>query len=677
MVQYLQQSFDALDAAEQLFSDVRPSTWAEQRRVMTSDVSPFPGPYEYRRTPYLKEIINCLDPGHPAKWIAVMKGAQIGFSAGVIENGIGWIISENPGPTMFLSGAPDLSEEAMNLRIDQMIESCGLRHLIRPNVIRRKNQRTGDTSKSKEFPGGFLVAGAAGTHNMLRQRSIRYIFADDFDAAKQSSEKAGSTEKLIEQRAAAYGDKMKIMFSSSPELKSSSNIEPVYLKGDQRLFHIPCRCCGQLIPILWKVDMDGTDGREKGGIVWKVEESGRLIEDSVGYVCQKCGGFFDDSQKSEQMLCGEWLPTAEPSQVGYYSYHISSLYAPPGMYDWAHYVRQYMEAYPQNGGGKEALKKAFVNLGLGQTFEPEAEDLKANDLQKYNIRTYPIGVIPETLSQTDGNGLVVMLTCAADLNGIEDDARLDYEVLAWSETGSSYSVTHGSIGTFIPKENQKKKKEDRARWSYVAGKPNSVWPEFTKILNAKYETDTGRKMGVMMSGVDCGRYTNHAYTYIDSLQSPFRVGLKGRDESKLMKYGADVPTFRPARERGNLFMVEVNAVKDDLADVMRLKWDDRTEEKQPPGFINYPQPGNGLYLFANYFSHYEAEHRITETKEGEGIGTRWVKRAAGLQNHFWDVRIYNMAVRDIAVDLLVKSMPELKIKKPTWADFVVLLLGKK
>jgi phage terminase large subunit GpA-like protein len=407
-----------------------------------------------------------------------------------------------------------------------------------------------------------------------------------------------------------------------------------------------------------------------------VDDRGKLIEESVGYMCQKCGGIFDDSRKAEQMLMGEWIPTAEPSQVGYYSYHISSLYAPPGMYDWAHYVRQYMEAYPQDGQGKEHLKKAFLNLGLGETFEPEAEELKANDLQKNNIRTYPIGIIPEKYSQVDGNGLIVLLTCAADLNGTEDDARLDYEILGWSETGSNYSILHGSIGTFIPKENQKRKKEDRQHWTYEWGKANCVWPEFTKIINTRYETDTGRKMGIMMAGIDCGRYTQHAYTYIDNLKSTFRVGLKGRDESKLMRFGVDTPTFRPARERGNLFMVEVNAVKDDLSDQMRLRWDERDEDKQPPGYMNYPVPSNGLYLFANYFSHYEAEHRITETKEGQGIGTRWVKRGPGLQNHFWDVRIYNMVLRDICVDIIFRSMPEVKIKKPTWGDFVNLLLAK-
>jgi len=42
------------------------------------------------------------------------------------------------------------------------------------------------------------------------------------------------------------------------------------------------------------------------------------------------------------------------------------------------------------------------------------------------------------------------------MNGTEQDARMDYEVVAWSESGATYSIKHGSIGTFIPREGAKK-----------------------------------------------------------------------------------------------------------------------------------------------------------------------------------------------------------------------------
>jgi phage terminase large subunit GpA-like protein len=234
---------------------------------------------------------------------------------------------------------------------------------------------------------------------------------------------------------------------------------------------------------------------------------------------------------------------------------------------------------------------------------------------------------------------------------------------------------HGSIGTFVPRENSMKIKEDRERWTYLHGKPNSVWPKLRDILGAKIQTDTGRNMKIFVVGVDCGHYTNHAYHFIDKPNVPGMIvlGLKGDKEGKYTKFGVDMPPFRPARERTGLYLVEVNQVKDDMAACIKLSWDQHNDRSQPPGFMNYPTPTGGLYLFNNYFSHYEAEHRIIESKEGEGIAARWVKKTSAHQNHFFDVRVYNMAVRDILVSLVCK---ELKMKTYGWTDYVDIVLGK-
>ena len=100
---YLQQAKELLSSTEYLLSTLKPSEWAQENRIMSKEVSPFPGPFSYDLTPYLREPIDCLSPEHPARVIAFMKGVQIGASSGLIENGIGWIISQNPGNILFLS----------------------------------------------------------------------------------------------------------------------------------------------------------------------------------------------------------------------------------------------------------------------------------------------------------------------------------------------------------------------------------------------------------------------------------------------------------------------------------------------------------------------------------------------------------------------------------------------
>lgn len=662
-----------LDNSISLFSDIDPSDWAEKNRIMTSDTSPFPGRFTYDRTPYMREIVDCFSRFHPARVIALKKGAQIGATATLIENAIGWIMAQNPGNILFLTGHSDLAEEAV-VRIDSMIDSCGLRKLIRPNVVKVKNSRTGDTNKVKEFPGGNLIAGSASNHKLLRQRSVRFGFIDDFDAAKTASKESGSTRRMIEQRFAAYYDKMKLLYSSTPELLHTSNIEPVYLLGDQRKFNIPCPCCGEYIDLRWETDIEGADTKEKGGITWKTDNHGKLVAKSVGYICQKCGRFFDDSQKMEMNLAGEWVPTVEASEEGFYSYHISSLYAPHGMYNWEHYVRQYIEANPPGEKQDQKLQQTFVNLVLGECFEQTGEAPKANDLQK-NIRNYPIGTIPESLSIKDGNGKIVLLTCACDLNGTEHDARLDFEIVAWAENGSSYSIKHGSIGTFIPMEGSRKIKVDRERFSYDRSRQNNVWKHLDTELSTIYTTDTGRRMKIFITGIDCGHYSVYAYAYLD--KTNFNCfGLKGKDVEKFFKLGRDYPAFHIAKERSNLYLVEVNRIKDDMAELIKLKWEGYGEA-QPAGFMNYPTPGEGLYGFKNYFEHFESEHRVLETKEGSPIAARWVKKNSAVQNHFWDVRGYNIALKDILVGIVKKDLP--KKEKPLdfgWTDVVKIILGK-
>jgi phage terminase large subunit GpA-like protein len=480
---------------------------------------------------------------------------------------------------------------------------------------------------------------------------------------------------MIEQRFAAFGDKKKIFYISTPELALHSNINAVYEKGDQRKFHMPCPCCAVEIVLEWETFVTSSNGTVRAGITWATDDNGKLIDSSVGYICQECGEFFNESHKTWMLTKGTFRPTAEPIRKGYYSFHVSSLYAPAGMYNWTYYVRIFLEA-ERATENKTALQQAFQNLVLGRPFTPTADELKANDLMGSNIRRYPIGVVPEQQSIADGNGKILLITCGADMNGTENDARLDFEVVGWSETGASYSILHGSIGTFVPRENKLKNKVEREKWTYKTSGERSVWEEFQKILTADYFPEDGkRKYKILMSGIDRRHYTNYADAFLDKYNTQFRVGIMGVDEDKVFKYGQDVAKFRAAKDRGRVYLLHVNSIKDDLAEYMKLKWDPMADDRQPEGFMNFPSPSENLYLYNNFFSHFEAEQKLTELKDGQGIGTRWVKKNSAVQNHMWDCRVYNIALRDIFVSLVFKALQkELKhIKNPTWADYVALL----
>jgi phage terminase large subunit GpA-like protein len=188
----------------------------------------------------------------------------------------------------------------------------------------------------------------------------------------------------------------------------------------------------------------------------------------------------------------------------------------------------------------------------------------------------------------------------------------------------------------------------------MINEPNNVWAKFIEVINKVYTTDTGRKMKVFITGVDTGNsYGGNAYAFVEQAgTNNFIVGLKGKDPDKYRRFGMDTTSYRKAKERSDLYLVEVNQLKDDLAEHMKLTWKQNSDQQQPPNFMNYPTPSGGKYTYSNYYSHFESEHRVIEkNKEGNGVSARWIKKNSTSQNHLWDCRIYNMALKDIMVGL--------------------------
>lgn len=671
--EFEEQLLKIINAASAEVSTVIPSEWAEQNRMMPTELTSAVGMFDYWNSPYTREIVNCLDEGCSADTIFVKKAAQIGFSASVIENGIGWIISENPGNTLLLVGHADNIKDSTS-KIESVIDNSDIRHLIRSSSGKKFKNSSGDTDQRKEFQGGYLKIGLT-NKNSLRNMTMRYMFIDDYDAMKGSTEDAGSTFKLIEQRAAAMSKKKKIFFISTPERSGKSNIQEGFLKGDQRKFYIPCPCCDEFITLEWEVDSK-IEG-EKAGMTWAVDKEGILIPETVGYTCQECGGFFDDSDKMTWLNKGVYKATAKPERPNYRSYLISALYAPIFMDGWDKYVRDWIGFTPLDGERTAAQNeeyKSFLNLVLGDVSSHESKKLDSRKLQN-NCRKYSPGIIPEKQSIADGNGKIVLVTCGSDLNGKddilfghnEDDARLDYEIVAYSENGATYSIDHGSIGTFV---NKDRKSNDRLKFTYKHGAVNSVWPLFEKILTTRIKKDTGGDLPIFATGLDVGHLQNYAMQFISNSQGMNVFAVKGDSPIKANVEHGDFRSYRKSKEISNLFLIDSNHVKDIFHYDTQLKWDPKLHSVQPFGFLNFPHPTKGKYDWQNFFSHFEAEERVNDAKSLKFI---WKKRNESVQNHLFDCRLYANVSRDILLDIFFFHA---KVKNGTWGDYVRLVTKK-
>lgn len=652
---------------------LEPSKWIEENIYLTSAESRYPGFFSYDRSPYTREVVDALSPSSDVECVAVIKCSQSGFTAGVVTVMIPYIISECPSNIMFLSGSESLVQDTVRDRLDPIIQNSGLGHLIRPSVMKKKNQKSGDTDFKKEFAGGSLT-GATYNPRRLRFYSAKFILADEFDDAPRSDKKEGSIRSLLENRAKSFGSTKKMAYISSPTVKGQSNIEEVFDLGDKRKWNWCCPHCKTYIPIEWRIEKE--DGAF-AGIKYELNSNNELVPESVHYECQNCSGKITYDKKYELNLSGKWIPTEKPKKPSYRSYQLNALVIPPGFDSWVDLVYQWLEACPPNDVIDEGKLKTFVNTQLGQTWEEKGTTPRIHELMN-NVRSYEIGTVPDVTCANDGNGKIVLITLACDLGGVmetnNEDVRLDWEIVAHSSNGATYNINHGSIGTFKRSRKkttrEKENETERDKWTYNFGQNFSVWPELKKLIDSNLMGQSGDIYNIELSVVDTGHFTRLAYDFINSVTDSFVIGIKGYAEDEYRKISKDTPIISRSREMaGKLYILQVNQLKDILASNMKLKMG--MDGYQPAGFMNYPQPSMGKYNLRSYFSHFEAEKRVPVEKNGVEVGYAWRKKNSSGENHMWDCAVYNIAAREIFIDVLRRSNS--KNAKLTWEDYCNLL----
>ena len=442
------------------------SEWADRHRFLSQRASAEPGRWNTDRTPYLREIMDCMSSNDPTERVVFMKGAQVGGTeAG--NNAIAYWIDAAPGPILAISPSLEMAKRNSKTRIDPMIEECPR---LREKVRDPKARDSGNSMFQKLFPGGVLVLAGSNSAASLRSMPAAKLFFDELDAAPSDLDGEGSPLDLAEARTRTF-NRRKVFIVSTPTLANRSPIEREFLAGDMRFFEVPCLHCGTYQRLIFSQ------------LKWVDDDP-----DTTRYVCEHCGGHLDEHHKPKMFERGHWTPT-NPEGT-FKSYHISTLYSPLGWFSWKNCVESFLKCQRS-----EAALKVFTNTILGETYAERSEAPDWEDL--YNRREpYKIGTVPE-------GGYV--LTMGVD---VQQD-YLAFEVVAWGPNLESWSIDWGNI-TGNTAENE-------------------VWDELSKRVGNTYPVETGGRMSIRMAAVDTGFRTQDVYRWAKS-QPPTRViAIKGRD----------------------------------------------------------------------------------------------------------------------------------------------------
>ena len=397
-----------------------PHEWAEKTRYLPPSTTPMPGFYSFDVAPYLIEIVDNASPYSDIQEIDILKGVQTGFTVGVLENVIGYVMDYiKDAPSMLVTADKELAKLRMDTYIRPMINHSGLDHLIK-SADEKNTRKTGNTDAKLEWEGGgFLMPFGAQNANKLRSISIQYLLLDEIDAYPDRVGKDGDPLKLAFDRTSAYETKKKVFRGSTPLITQTSKAWREYQKGDQREYLVPCKHCGEKQKMVWHgVDEDG----KEYGIIWELDDSGILVPGSVHYVCKHCGGLWDNDDKSwmyrERGKHCEWNPTATPIHPKRRSYHISALYSPVGMKSWESQVLEFLDAWDTVNNKVKDIDayQQFRNNVEGLPFEMRGQQLKYERVIENRRPQYVSGMVPNKLALKEAQSRILMLVCSVDVH---------------------------------------------------------------------------------------------------------------------------------------------------------------------------------------------------------------------------------------------------------------------
>jgi len=354
------------------------SEWSDQFRRLDVKTSAEPGQWQTGRTPYLKGIMDAFTDPYVDE-ITVMAASQVGKTE-AMYNMLGFIIDQDPGPTLMVSPRADDAKSVSYNRVRPMIE-CS------PVLSKYIPINTDDITKLEyHFDRMILYFAGSNSPADLASRPIRYLFLDEVDKYPKFSGREADPIKLASERQKTFWNK-KTVKVSTPTTREGY-IFREYDKSDQRRFHVPCPHCGKKQVLLF------------GQIKWPKEESSaeRIKNNRLAwYECSHCKKRIDDIHKQKMMLSGEWI-----SEKGEHNrnrgFWVSSLYSP--WLTWSDIASEFLKSKDY-----VELLMNFVNSWLAEVWEEKIEETTVDKVRNL-ARDYDQGIVPDE---------VLVLTAGVDV----------------------------------------------------------------------------------------------------------------------------------------------------------------------------------------------------------------------------------------------------------------------
>lgn len=443
-------------------------------------MTPDPGPYRSKRTPYVREPLRNFS-NRKVQRMTFCWAPQVGKSL-LMQCMLGYAIDHDPGPALIVMPNEKNAKSYSKSRLQPLINDC-------PALAKHKPTSKSDFSLLEmHFDNMTLNLEGSNSPANLASRPIRYLFLDETDKYAAETEKEASAVDLADARTTQYRYTRKVIKTSTPTTVEGE-IWQAFLAGDQRYYFVPCphKDCQwpQRLDFKKGVKWDHQLCRKEDGS-WNV----RLVAKTAYYECEKCGGRITDGDKQWMLERGEWRATNPDAEEGHHSYHLNALYSLKVTFgDFAAaFVKA--EAFP------DALHDV-INKYFAEPWKQVAEEKTTTQILK-QCDEFERGYCPVV-------PIRVILT--AD---VQKD-KIWFAVRAWCRWETSYLLDYGHV----PRANE------------------TDLDALQEVMQSVYEGPGGIELRITNTFVDSGAYTTDVYRWCRENRA---IPTKGEDTGQPYRY---------------------------------------------------------------------------------------------------------------------------------------------
>ncbi|WP_428309265.1 terminase gpA endonuclease subunit [Hydrocarboniphaga sp.] len=590
--------------------------WSETYREVAGGFKQ--GKFSFYDQPVFKAIVRAYDD--PAvEEVCCQKPTQIGWTAGVVLNVLGFHIHQDPCAIV----AVFAQEKSVKKFVAEKLDPTIKRTKVLAERVPIESRNAENTIFHKGFPLGYIALGGANSPANIKSTDARVGIVEEPDDVSKDVKNQGDAIALTKARTKGSPNR-KHLIGGSPTLDEASNIAEEMLKSDQRRLYVACWHCEHLQTLRWS-QVKWRDDADQHHPVY-----GRARPETARYHCEACAdettgkGLWTDAQKETAIREACAAEEAEPGSrwkahapfsgiAGFYLNELYSVFATARM---EALVRTRLVAELADSRGDDGKMKEFVNGTEGEVYRRKNSEMP--DLDTLKQRQEPENYAEWTVP---ADGLVAELAVDVQRGGATSgESRLEYRARVWGRDRESWLT---SVGILV---------------GNVLEEP--VWEQLDRTIQTPIKNLGGGTVYIGAVSIDAGdgMTADAVLAYIRSRKRKFPnvkfSPVKGAPESARMREvytppspSVDVAANDKASKYGlRLYIVGTGRAKDWIFVHLKLGAD----------------RGRGrMHTYAGvpeiYWEHMTSEVLVP------GKGGRMVyKRRAGKANHWLDCEVYGL-----------------------------------